>query len=186
MIKFFRRIRQQLLGEGKTSKYIKYALGEILLVMIGILLALQVNNWNEDKKSSVRERIYLKSLLGDMQNNLIEINTDIADNEMVIKSCDTLLFLANKGSYQQINDSKLEEMIISLGNYAKLQLEQGTIEEIFSSGSLQTIQNDKIRGFLVDWERNLVAIKELEEFARNNQEKYLSYLNSFVPYYAFE
>ena len=44
MIKFFRRIRQQLLGEGKTGKYLKYALGEILLVMIGILLALQVNN----------------------------------------------------------------------------------------------------------------------------------------------
>ena len=44
MIKFFRNIRQQLLGEGKTGKYLKYALGEILLVMIGILLALQVNN----------------------------------------------------------------------------------------------------------------------------------------------
>ena len=51
MIKFFRKIRLQLLGEGKTAKYFKYAIGEILLVMIGILLALQVNNWNEGRNT---------------------------------------------------------------------------------------------------------------------------------------
>lgn len=50
MIKFFRKIRQNLLMENKTGKYLKYAFGEIILVMIGILLALQVNNWNEDRK----------------------------------------------------------------------------------------------------------------------------------------
>ena len=50
MIKFFRHIRQQLLGEGKTGKYLKYAIGEIFLVVIGILLALQINNWNETRK----------------------------------------------------------------------------------------------------------------------------------------
>ena len=49
MIKFFRKIRQKLLGKGKIRRYLVYALGEILLVMIGILLALQVNNWNEEK-----------------------------------------------------------------------------------------------------------------------------------------
>lgn len=46
MIKFFRHIRQKLISEGKTRKYFQYAIGEILLVMIGILLAIQVNNWN--------------------------------------------------------------------------------------------------------------------------------------------
>jgi len=50
MLKFFRNIRQNLLSENKIGKYLLYALGEILLVMIGILLALQVNNWNETKK----------------------------------------------------------------------------------------------------------------------------------------
>ena len=65
MIHFFRRIRQGLLSQNRFSKYMFYAIGEIALVMIGILLALQVNNWNEEKKRSVRERIYLNSLLGD-------------------------------------------------------------------------------------------------------------------------
>ena len=51
MIKFVRKIRDQLLGEGKTGKYLKYAIGEILLVVIGILIALGVNNWNQETKN---------------------------------------------------------------------------------------------------------------------------------------
>ena len=50
MIKFFRKIRRKLLTENKISKYLLYAIGEIILVVIGILIALQVNNWNEDRK----------------------------------------------------------------------------------------------------------------------------------------
>jgi hypothetical protein len=57
MIKFFRKIRQNLLSENKLSKYLLYAIGEIMLVMIGILLALSINNWNENKKTISLERI---------------------------------------------------------------------------------------------------------------------------------
>ncbi|WP_223034349.1 DUF6090 family protein [Hanstruepera marina] len=73
MIKFFRRIRQQLLSEGKTGKYLKYAIGEIILVVIGILIALQINNWNEKEKLKVEEVKFLKnfkqSLIADMDFN---------------------------------------------------------------------------------------------------------------------
>lgn len=62
MIKFFRKIRQQLLNENKTSKYLKYAIGEIVLVMIGILLALQVNNWNNERKEYQQLKKYAVSL----------------------------------------------------------------------------------------------------------------------------
>ena len=55
MIKFFRNIRQSLLSESKFSKYLLYAIGEIALVMIGILLALRVSNWNESRKERVQE-----------------------------------------------------------------------------------------------------------------------------------
>ena len=62
MIKFFRKIRQNLIMENKTGKYFKYAIGEIFLVVIGILIALQINNWNEGRKSSQLELKILKDL----------------------------------------------------------------------------------------------------------------------------
>jgi hypothetical protein len=62
MIKLFRKIRQNLLFEGKTGKYFKYAIGEIILVMIGILLALQVNNWNENRLKQKKEYVLLTSI----------------------------------------------------------------------------------------------------------------------------
>ncbi|MBO0330355.1 DUF6090 family protein [[Muricauda] lutisoli] len=62
MIQFFRKIRQNLLSERKTGKYLKYAIGEIVLVVIGILIALQINNWNEDKKDLQRAHRVLTNL----------------------------------------------------------------------------------------------------------------------------
>jgi hypothetical protein len=75
MIKFFRSIRQNLLNEGKTSKYLKYAIGEIVLVMIGILLALQVNNWNENRKAIIKEKTYIQSIYKDLKTDIKKINT---------------------------------------------------------------------------------------------------------------
>ncbi|MFH6768283.1 DUF6090 family protein [Gaetbulibacter aquiaggeris] len=66
MIKFFRNIRKKLINRGKTTNYLKYAIGEIILVVIGILIALQINNWNENRKLQSQE---LK-LLSDIKSNL--------------------------------------------------------------------------------------------------------------------
>ena len=87
MIKFFRRIRRKLLDEGKLRSYLIYAIGEILLVVIGILLALQVNNWTERKKNIREEKIILKEIadnlkidIEDFQRNLIEITDFVNEN----------------------------------------------------------------------------------------------------------
>jgi len=66
MIKLFRSIRQKLLSEGKTGKYFKYAIGEILLVVFGILIALQINNWNENRKQDNAEEIFLRGIKSDL------------------------------------------------------------------------------------------------------------------------
>ena len=73
MIKFFRKIRQNLLSEGKTAKYLKYAIGEIVLVVIGILIALQINNWNENRKARMQEQILLGQLKSEFQSNLEQL-----------------------------------------------------------------------------------------------------------------
>ena len=70
MIKFFRKIRYNLMSENKTAKYFKYAIGEIILVVIGILIALQINNWNEKQKDIEKEQQILLSLREEFKQNI--------------------------------------------------------------------------------------------------------------------
>ena len=75
MIKFFRKIRQRLLTENKFSKYLIYAIGEIVLVVIGILIALQINTWNEERKANEHETKLLKDLLSEIKFSIEEVDT---------------------------------------------------------------------------------------------------------------
>ena len=74
MIKFFRTIRKSLLMENNTSKYFKYAVGEIILVVIGILIALQINNWNENKKVKEKERQVLTEIISDLEFTILDLD----------------------------------------------------------------------------------------------------------------
>ena len=74
MIKIFRNIRKKLLTEGKTTKYFKYAIGEIILVVIGILIALQINNWNTNKASEKQAYNQLLEVQKEILNNIIEFD----------------------------------------------------------------------------------------------------------------
>ena len=75
MITLFRRIRERLIASGSVTKYLLYAVGEILLVVIGILIALQVNNWNENRKDNERAEQYMSSLKSDLQEDLNMLGT---------------------------------------------------------------------------------------------------------------
>ncbi|RRQ50230.1 hypothetical protein DZC72_06610 [Maribacter algicola] len=87
MIKFFRKIRQNLLMENKTGKYLKYAIGEIVLVVIGILIALQVNNLNEQRKANDFEVKILKEIRNNLQTDLTEIREDLELMVDINKAC---------------------------------------------------------------------------------------------------
>jgi len=88
MIKLFRNIRQNLVTQDKsvnrTTNYFKYAIGEIVLVVIGILIALQINNWNENKKSNAQYFQYLKAIKSNIQEDLIVMDTLIKHREQTI------------------------------------------------------------------------------------------------------
>ena len=84
MIKFFRKIRYDLIEKNKTGKYFKYAIGEILLVVIGILIALQINNWNENRKIQVEEIKLLTNIHVDLQKTLEELESAIEFNKSTV------------------------------------------------------------------------------------------------------
>ena len=111
MINFFRKIRQQLLIENKTGKYFKYAIGEILLVVIGILIALGINNWNDERKMRIVE---LDILRGIKQNILLD-TIDLNDNmrvykEMSKRDFNTLSHVVDKKPLDSILESNLIKM----------------------------------------------------------------------------
>ena len=81
MIKFFRKIRQKLLEQNRVSKYLIYAFGEIILVVIGILIALQINNWNENRKQEAKTQNYYHQLLEDLRKDKIFAKETIAKFE---------------------------------------------------------------------------------------------------------
>ncbi|MBO6793195.1 MAG: hypothetical protein JJ895_04740 [Balneolaceae bacterium] len=90
MIKFFRKIRQNLLSKNNIGKYLKYAIGEILLVVIGILIALQINNWNENKKAKLYEHKMLIEVLEDLKSDSTLIQTQFRRIERFEESIDQI------------------------------------------------------------------------------------------------
>jgi len=114
MIKFFRKIRYDLMEKNKTGKYLKYAIGEIILVVIGILIALQINNWNEKRKNILNESQLVKNIVED----LIEKYNKAVDSGIVGVHAQALHLLAlRKVFIERLGKSPIvieDEFIISL------------------------------------------------------------------------
>ena len=181
MIKLFRKIRQKLLSENKFSKYLIYAIGEIILVMIGILLALQVNNWNENRKINKQELQLIESLQKEFTYNKSELDRSIKKAQIIQKRCETIL--KNTGNHE-MNLSKLESDSLvnwGLANIITYDPSNGIISDIISSGKIQIIKNEKLKNFLSNWNGILNDVKEDETWAvnaRNNITLPFLYKNS--------
>ena len=149
MIKIFRKIRQNLLIENKTSKYFKYAIGEIVLVVIGILIALQINTWNEQQKNIKKRIDYQRSLMND-------INKDIA-------SIDNLLIYIEESIAQHNNFTKRlsqpnasYDTLVKIAKYEFLgyfnnidAFHSATFQTLLSTGDIGLF-NEKTRTQLID------------------------------------
>ena len=101
-MKFFRKIRQNLLSENKFSKYLIYAIGEIILVVIGILIALQINNLNESKKEKTILNASLNSLVLNLKEDIDNLNKQIDYNEDVQKAIDFSFRIVSLPEYENV------------------------------------------------------------------------------------
>ncbi|MCA0133812.1 DUF6090 family protein [Winogradskyella alexanderae] len=141
MIKFFRHIRQNLVMENKTSKYFKYAIGEILLVVVGILIALQINNWNENRKERSLESASLLGIKAELQHTLKELNNDLEDMDRSYKATKDVLQYINEKPV--VNDSMYVDFYdMTTFNYF---FPKTSNYETLKSGGLNNIQSDSIR-----------------------------------------
>ncbi|MBO0340601.1 DUF6090 family protein [Flagellimonas profundi] len=150
MIKLFRKIRQKMLTENNFSKYLIYAIGEIILVVIGILIALQINNWNEYRKDRIREQAILKNLQIDFQTNIKNVN-DASSNFMVAYEASANLLEIIMAD-DIINGSEIEQLIDNIINKTKsLDIITGSIDEMLNTGSINLIKDDNLRKQLLNW-----------------------------------
>jgi len=181
MIKFFRKIRQNLLMENKTGKYLKYAIGEIILVVIGILIALSINNWNEDRKNRKLISVYKKSLI----ENLVQDSTRIAFGINVINSQITEIeeFEKRVSNSQEPLDTilKIARFEYSFTIFINNHFEKDTYEVLNSTGHISLLTNELIKKL-----KELYSLQDSAIFSANQSfESYRNNLSNYSHKYPF-
>lgn len=173
MIKFFRKIRQKLLSENKFSKYLIYAIGEIILVVIGILIALQINNLNESNKSTNSENKALldlkKEFISNM-NGLSRICSYRAENDSLLRDYLNMVTNANI----EIEDKIEKDIPGVFGVYTELKTT--VLSGIINSGGLDKIKNDSLKSLLLDWPILVNRWEKRESFLPPVMEKRRDYM----------
>lgn len=149
MIKFFRKIRQNLLLEGKTGKYFKYAIGEILLVIIGILIAVSINSWNEGRKLLIQEQIILEDLKQEMKVNLEALEIAIEGNENSYQAAIKMIDLfKNTEAFNAMSKSEFSKLVVQLNYNRTYDPSNGILNSIISSGQINQISDKELKYLL--------------------------------------
>ena len=163
MIKFFRKIRQKLLSENKFSKYLIYAIGEIVLVVVGILIALQINNQNIYTQERSIEKTYLIALKEEFKTNKNKLDETIALNNNIIVGVDNLIGLFQKNVIDTISEKVVVNYFFeTFSNEVNYTPSTGVLTEIISSGNLKLIQNQELKQKLASFESSLEQISHQE------------------------
>jgi uncharacterized protein DUF6090 len=157
MIKFFRKIRQNLLAEGKIGKYLKYAIGEIILVVVGILIALQINNWNQVRIEIKTETESLNNLVLDLeeQSDLLELY--LKDESGFYEDGIYILEHYAKHKSFSLNDTLLSKLN-KLAFRRTFTPINTTFEELVSTGNIGLIRNKKLKRNILKFYNELERI----------------------------
>ncbi|MBT8288593.1 MAG: hypothetical protein HKN00_13295 [Flavobacteriaceae bacterium] len=156
---------------GNTSKYLKYAIGEILLVVIGILIALQINNWNESQKMERKEQILLTQLKQEFEDNLRQLNDKIAIRNRVIESSKFLLNMID----QKLNFHN-DTIVFHLQRTLYTPTFNTNTNNFFVSKDINLLQNDSLKNLLSQWPTKVDELFEEEMVLREHRD------NEYIPF----
>jgi hypothetical protein len=171
MLKFFHKIRARSLTENRFGKYLLYAFGEILLVVIGILIALQINNYNEKQKLRDREINFLKSLKSDLIYEEIELDRYIEIREGMIGSAQIILEHFNGKPVENIQMFNYHNFNVEI--WQAFQRKNNTFLELINSGNLTIISNEYIKYGLLNLDVIYKKILTDREHLKHDYEEYL-------------
>jgi len=191
MIKLYRNIRRKLAAENKFMAYTRYAIGETALVVVGILIALQINNWNENRKNNIEAHKILLSLNEDFQANSSLIKYTAHKVQLMSNHTNKLIQIIDKDSLTINPDSLGAYITVGASSWWRDKTVSNTYDALSGSGNINLISNKKLKKLLADFyastksgfedENNLeqLAVKILEKtskecyilWSNNNKEK---------------
>ena len=181
MIKFLRNIRKTQINEGKTTNYLKYAIGEIVLVVIGILIALQINNWNSKNNDRQMEKQYLENFMVEMRSDSSFLNGYWA--RTYPKKIEGLELARQYVKYNvEVIDSTAFLSKIGIGgalSRTSLFENKSTYNDIISTGNIRLIQNEKIRNQILFY---YTLVNNTISYMDNLRTDYATFVNSINPY----
>src|SRR6056297_2646349 len=174
-MKLFRKMRKNLLTQGRIARYITYAMGEIVLVVIGILIALQINTWNNDRVDHERAQDYIEKLKVQLNGNIRTVDDAIVKIESWYKTSLSLLPII--GTKTKVNmDGKIDSLVLANCHDYHLNLDINTITEGRENGNMTLISSDSIRQSIYQVATVNERVKERERIANED-------LNTlFTPY----
>ena len=170
MLRFFRKIRRNLIAEGRFSKYLIYAIGEIALVVIGILIALAINNWNENRIIEKREQFYLAGLKDEFEQNKIKLQNLIEVNRLNYQNSKKIASLI--GNSEELKDEEsLSEMLFNSFSYEiAYNPNNSLLIELINSGRLKDISNPELRKHLTTWDSFIQSIRNQENTLKTQRD----------------
>ncbi len=146
MIKFFRQIRKSLLMGKKTGMYFKYAFGEIILVVIGILIALSINNWNQDRLNKIQVNGYLKNLAADLKSDIVQYEDNISAYQVDMANNSQIL---ENNAYKELEVDSILKLV--QGYWMLNQTSDQTFQKIKSAGLLEVLGTPEINQAVNDY-----------------------------------
>ena len=181
MINFFRKIRKQLADDNKPLKYMRYAVGEIVLVVIGILIALSINNWNEERKDQLRLKNHYVELINELNNDIDNLKL-IIENVREINNQTFKISEFINSSQSMIDTTKIVDALLGAEPYAFFSISKSVYTTLLSSGDIQLIENKQLKNALSiyhdvnswDWTAHKGNLK-------NAIERYSNYVHKFLP-----
>ena len=172
MIKFFRKIRQHLLSEGKTGKYFKYAIGEIVLVVIGILIALWINSSYQDYKNKEITKTYLSDFKRDLKADSILFAERIITNDLMIQNIDSILYMVNTKTEFTSDDIKtFADYNVNIMHESYFIPETGTIRQFESDNNILILSKelkDKLFKYYSSNNRNIQNMETSLQLYQHN------------------
>ena len=182
MFRFFRQLRHKLLTENRFSKYMLYAIGEIVLVVIGILIALEINNWNQQRILQADQKKVLLNLYEEFMLNRNLLDASIANNRKTVNS-NIFLFSLMGADRQELKKTNIDSLLSSIFIADEFIPSVNSVQDILQSGRLNLLDDQELSNLLSNW-INIIAIyedrdKTLDDWTYNHT---ITYLNKYISF----